>query len=50
MFVFGTERFELSFSCSQGKCLTSRLRSGKLEPALGIEPRTDGLQNRCSSH
>lgn len=24
-------------------------KGGKMEPAVGIEPTTDGLQNRCST-
>ena len=35
-----------------GRCLCQGLWEGKslkLEPVVGIEPTTDGLQNRCST-
>jgi hypothetical protein len=51
---YNNEIYELNCPCrhcrqmTQGE-LTRKCWRFELEPAVGIEPTTDGLQNRCSA-
>jgi hypothetical protein len=35
---------------SRARGTRRRVGPGELEPTLGLEPRTGGLQNRCSAN